>query len=335
MTRLKKIILSVLLSFSVLLLSFPNQSVSAHTSDLFPFIILSQYEAALDIGDEFYILAVTSNGKQATWKSSNSSVASVNTYGIVTAKKAGMAVITAKMTNAEASCIVTVNRTKISINKVSTSIEHGDAIKLTAVTSNGSTVTWKSSKKSIATVDEYGKVTGLRPGETIITASADGSTATCTVTVKLPTVILNKYSIALFRGQSFQLTADVSSSVTPTWKTNKKSVVIVDATGTVTAIKHGSAVITATVDGVSKTCEIIVQKPDITISANELTVKRGTKATISAIVSSGNLPTWSSSNSNIVSVNSKGEITALSKGKAYIYASEDGTKVRCTVIVTD
>jgi uncharacterized protein YjdB len=335
MKRLKKIILSVLLSSSVLFLSFPNQSASAYTSDLFPFIILSQYEAALDIGDELYILAVTSNGKQASWKSSNSSVVSVNTYGIVTAKKAGTALITAKITNAEASCIVTVNKTKISIDKSIISIEHGEAVKLTAVTSNGSPVTWKSRKKSVATVDEYGKVTGLKPGETTISASADGSTTTCTVTVKLPTIRLNKSSITLFRGQSFQLSADVSSSVIPSWKTNKKSVAIVDATGTVTAIKHGSAVITATVDGVSKTCEIIVQKPDITLTANELTVKRGSKTSLMAIVSSGNLPTWSSSNTNIISVNSKGVITALSKGKAYIYASEDGTKVRCIVTVTD
>ena len=93
--------------------------------------------------------------------------------------------------------------------------------------------------------------------------------------------------------------------------------------------------ITATVDGVAKTCEIVVQKPEITLSATELTLKKGEISSMKAIVSSGNTPVWSSSNTNNVSVNSYGDITALQKGTAYIYASEDGTKVRCRVIVTE
>ena len=121
------------------------------------------------------------------------------------------------------------------------SIEHGETLRLSAITSNDSPVTWKSSKKSIATIDEYGKVTGIKPGETTITANADGSSAVCTVTVKLPSVQMDKTSATLYRGKNLKLTATVSSGVKPTWKTNKKSVAIVDATGTVTAIKHGNS----------------------------------------------------------------------------------------------
>lgn len=330
MTHCKKIILSIILSLSIISLSIPSQTVSA-----FSFIIISQYKAIADIGDEIYISAFTSDGDQPTWKSSNSKIASVNTYGIVTAKKAGIAIITAKIKDAEASCEVVVNKTKVTLNKINASIERGENLKLSAITSNGSDVTWKSRKKSIATIDEYGKVTGVKPGETTITATADGTSVICTVTVKLPTVSLNKSSITLFRGQTAKLTASVSSNVNPSWKTNKKSVAIVDATGTITAIKHGTAIITATVDGVTKTCEIIVQKPEITLSSTELSLKKGDKTTLIATVSSNNTPVWSSSNSNVATINTKGVITAVGKGKAYIYATEDGTKVRCTVIVTE
>jgi uncharacterized protein YjdB len=335
MTKSIKTILSILLCLSISILFNPAQAVSALTSDSLSFVVLSQYKATLDIGDEIYILAITSSGKQAAWKSSNSKIASVNTYGIITAKKAGSAVITAKIKNAEASCYVTVNKTKITLDKTAASMEHGESLKLSAVTSNGSPVTWKSKKTSIATVDEYGKVTGMKPGEAIITAAADGSTASCTITVRLPEVRLNQSSATLYRGQTAKLAADVSSGITPKWKTNKKSVVIVDATGTVTAVKNGTAVITATVDGVSKSCEIIVQKPEIILSTCEIKLKTGEKAAITASVSSNNQPVWTISNSNVISVNSKGEITALAKGKAYVYASEDGTKVRCTVLVTE
>ncbi len=333
MKKTVKVLLSLILSLTILGFFAPTQGVFALTSD-FAFIILSQYKTTADIGDQLRIAAVSSTGKSVTWKSSDSKIASVNTYGVVTAKKAGIAMITAKIKNAEASCQVTVNKTKVSISKGTASIEHGETLQLSASTSNSSPVTWKSSKKSIATVDEYGKVTGLKPGETTITASADGTSATCQVTVKLPTVRLKQTSATLYRGQTLQLSATVSSSIKPTWKTNKSSVALVDATGTVTAIKHGTAIITATVDGVTQTCEITVQKPEITLSSTELTLKKGDSATLLATVSSKNRPTWTSSNSNVISVNAYGDIKALQKGKSYIYAAEDGTKVRCAVTVT-
>lgn len=335
MSRISKFFLSILLSISLILLSIPSQTVSAFPTDSIAFVILSRYDAVANIGDEINLIAVSTNGKQVTWKSSDSKIASVNTYGTVTAKKAGRAIITAKVKNAEASCQITVNKTKVVINKTSASIERDETLKLSATTSNGSIVTWKSSKSSIATIDENGTVTGIKPGKTTITVKADSTTATCIITVKSPTVKLDKTKVKLYRNQTVKLNATVSSKVNPTWKSNKKSVAIVDETGTVTAIKNGTAIITATVDGVSKTCEITVTKPDITLSSIELSLKKGEQKKLTATVSSGNLPVWTTSNSNIVSVNSNGEITALQKGTAYVYASEDGTKVRCVIKVTE
>jgi uncharacterized protein YjdB len=109
----------------------------------------------------------------------------------------------------------------------------------------------------------------------------------------------------------------------------------VDGSGSITAIKNGTATISAIVDKISAVCEVIVLKPEIQLSSTEITLKKGTSAAINATVSSGNPPIWSTSNANIVTVDSNGKITALQKGKAYIYACEDGTKVRCTVHVTE
>ena len=274
MSIFKKIYLPILLCIVLIGASLPNQTVSAAVSNPFPFILLTKYNATLDIGDELYIMAITSNLKQPTWKSSNSKVATVNTYGIITAKKAGSALITAKIKDAEASCYITVKKTQVSISYSTVYIQRGQTFKLSASTSNGSKVTWKSSKKSIATVDEYGMVTALKPGVTQIISTADGSTATCNFNVLSPTVKLNSTSVSLYRGQTLKLTASVSSKITPVWKTNKKSVAIVNKTGTITAIKHGSAIISATVDGVTAECNITVLQPQITLSKSELTLKK-------------------------------------------------------------
>lgn len=335
MSQIKKVILSILLCFILISLSFPIPKASALSTDSLAFILLSSYQETADIGDHIYLFAVASTGKSVTWKSSDSKIASVNTYGVVTAKKAGSAMITAKIKNAEASCLVMVNKTQIILNKTNVSLEHGEKVKLSATTSNGSEVTWKSSKKSVASIDDYGTVTAVKPGETTITAKADGTSVTCQIIVKSPTVKLSKSTVNLYRTQTTRLSATVSSGITPTWRTSKKSVAVVDETGTITAIKNGTATITATVDGVSKTCEVTVLKPDITLNQTEITLKKGESVTLTATVSSGNAPTWSSSNSEKVSVNSKGKITALQKGSAYIYAKEDGTKVSCKIKVTE
>ncbi len=335
MSYTRKTLFPMFLVFLLLSFSFPLQKTAASSNGSISFILLSKYSAKADIGKEFHILAITSNGSLPTWKSSNSAIASVNTYGKVTAKKAGTVTLTAKIRNAEASCKVTVNRTIISISKASASIERGEKLKLSASASNSSKIIWKSSKTSVASVDENGNVTGQKPGETVITAAADGSSASCRIKVKSPAVSLSKTRIALYRGRNFQLSASVSSGLMPVWKTNRPSVAVVDETGRVTAVKNGTATITATLDGVSRSCEVTVRRPDISLSSSEITLKKGTTFTLTAEVSSGNLPSWSSSNSYVAKVDSTGKITGVKKGTAYIYCWEDGTKVIAAVHVTD
>lgn len=332
---IKRITLSVFISFTLVILTTPYQYIQARSSNSIPFIILSHYRTNLDIGEELYIIPITSNGNLPTWKSSDSKIASVNTYGKVIGKKAGTVSITAKINKAEATCRITVNPTFVTINSGSTSIEHGGTTKLSAKASNNSPITWKSSKVSVATIDSNGLVTGFKPGETTITAKGRGGSATCKIRVKSPTIQLSQKKVKLYRNQTYKLTAKVSSGISPMWKINKKSIAIIDENGTITALKNGTAIITATLDGVRTTCELIVEKPDISLSPGDISIKIGASTMIKADVSSSNSPTWSTSNSNVATVNSKGTVVGISKGKAYIYAKEDGTSARCVVYVTD
>lgn len=323
--------LAVICMVSMLLV--PGERTNVYAASGYEYVLLTHYSKTLKIGDAFYLTAVTSSGKKPKFTSSDSRVASVNTYGKVTAKKAGTATITAKTARGEAECKVTVAKTAIQLNQSNISLENGSAARLTAKVSTGHPVTFRSSKTSVATVDEKGLITAKKPGKTLITVMADGTSVKCRVTVKTPKVSLNRTAVSMYRKKTVKLSVQTTSKSIPKWKTNKKSVAVVDNNGTVTAVKNGTALITVTVDGVSKTCEITVKKPVIRFDEPQVTLAVGRTKQIGLTVSSGIRPAFSSSNDRIATVDENGVIQARTAGKAYIYAKEDGTTERMTVIV--
>ena len=134
--------------------------------------------------------------KKCTWSSSNTSVATVDGNGKVTAKKAGTATITVKTANGKtASCNVTVQAvqavpTSVSLNKTSLTLDVSKSYTLAKTVSPSNAVTsytWSSSNTRVATVDSNGKVTAKKAGTATITVkTSNGKTATCKVTVNLP-----------------------------------------------------------------------------------------------------------------------------------------------------
>ena len=151
-------------------------------------------------GDSFTLTATVSpanaDNKSVSWKSSDATVAEVDATGKVTTVKPGTAVITVTTAdgNKTATCSVTVERkiipvTGVTVSPTSKTVTEGDSFTLTATVSpanaDNNSVNWQSSDATVAEVDATGKVTTVKPGTAVITATtADGSkTATCTVTV--------------------------------------------------------------------------------------------------------------------------------------------------------
>ena len=136
-----------------------------------------------------------------SWKSSNEEVAKVdvndNFTATVTAVGNGTATITATTYDSarkSATCKVTVktHATSIDLDPVSMNLAKGKSAAIKAAVDSDATdktVKWTTSDASIATVDKNGKVTGVDPGEAIITATADsgdGISAETKVSVFLP-----------------------------------------------------------------------------------------------------------------------------------------------------
>ena len=138
------------------------------------------------------------SNKNVTYSSSNESVATVSDIGVVTAVSNGTAVITVTTVdgNKTATCMVTVNIpsatvpvTGVSVSPTSKSLKVGETVQLTATISpqnaTNKTVTYVSSKPSVATVSDTGLVTAKVAGTTTITViTGDGNkTATSVITV--------------------------------------------------------------------------------------------------------------------------------------------------------
>ena len=261
--KIHRTILHVSLAFVLTIaLIFPcTDKAFAATDDSIPFVILSVYQKSIPIDGQFLLVAFTSNGKMPTFKSSKSSIASVNTYGVVTGKKSGTCTITAKIKRAEASCRVTVEKSVVTISDRRITMENGASLQLSATVSTGHDIKWRSSSSATVSVDETGLITAKKCGSATIRATADGVTATCKVTVKKPSLSLNQTQITLHPEDTFQLTANCSSTRPLKFRSSKSAVASVDESGLIIARKKGTAIITVSVDGVSRTCRVIVKQP--------------------------------------------------------------------------
>ena len=176
------------------------------TTPVKPSVKLDKTSLTLTKGKTYTLkTTVTGTNKAVSWSSSNSSVASVDKNGKVTAKTKGTATITAKVDGVSASCKVTVNepaKTTIKLDKTKVTLGAGEPCTLKATVSPSQKVTWTSSNPKLVKVDSNGKLTVTKDifnyfevEQTVkITAKAGNATATCTVTTNYERVY-HKYAI--------------------------------------------------------------------------------------------------------------------------------------------
>lgn len=219
-------------------------------------------------------------------------------------------------------------------------------------------ITWESSDNTVATVDETGKVVGEKAGEAIITAtSGDGKiTVECVFTVENEAVTGITLDGTDVTDGAVDGTLTIVPTITPsnatiktvTWSSSNKNTATVTAEGVVTYHAPGTAVITAKSDSnpdVEATRNITVLGTPVTsveIQDNEGTkiedevevvlplTGTNTKQLTAALNVGGSTPavdtvTWSSNNTNAVTVDDTGLLTAKAPGTAIItVTTKDG-----------
>ena len=171
----------------------------------------------------------------------------------------------------------------LTMNKTSVELTVGSSFALTV--SGADKVAFSSSDEAVATVSANGTVQAVSTGSAVITASAADTTATCRVAVTAavdqpdnpvtpdtpvtPSTPTGKdlvlQSIYGSRGQfSFNVgeTAPLEvdgTDATVTWSSSDSQIATVDASGVVTAVSSGKAIITASVEGQTLTIEALVR----------------------------------------------------------------------------
>lgn len=220
---------------------------------------------------ESTIVTTSLPGDFITWISDSESVATVdgaqtgNTNSIL-AIGAGTTTVTASNGTDTETFQVTVAETQIALDKTSATISVGQTVKLVATME----ASWASADSSVAKVGNDGVVTGVKAGTTAITAtSAEGTTATCMITVTEESkTTISETSLSIKVGETKTLTATVSGAdKTVAWTSSDAAIAKVEANGSVTGVKAGTATITATANGVSATCTVTVtaaeEKPSV------------------------------------------------------------------------
>ena len=210
-------------------------------------------------------------GAEVGWTSSDPSVASVGTTGVITAEGNGTARVTARFGALAGSVEVTVAAAPASVEIAPTAAPLaaiGETVQLSATVrdANGTVIPnaqlrWASSLSGVARVDSAGLVTAAANGDAEIVATAGDASATVTVTVEQKAVLIEitpGNDMALELGGSAQLTAiardgngEPVGNVEIQWISSAPETVTVDRNGLATAHGFGVATVTARAGGAS------------------------------------------------------------------------------------
>ena len=222
-----------------------------------------------------YTPSDTTDEKKVTWKSDNEGVAKVASDGTVTAVKAGTATITATTSNGKsASCTVTVKAAPVVVDKtkLQEAIKKYDAYKESDYASG-----WSEFEKALADAKTIHEKADATQAE-VDSARKKLEEAAGNLVEKKPisSIALNKTKLELEEGTSEKLTVSYTPSDTTdekkvTWKSDNESVAKVSSDGTVTAVKEGTATITATTaNGKSASCTVTVKAAPVVVDKTKL-----------------------------------------------------------------
>ncbi len=290
--------------------------------------VLEPKEITLKLGETDSATIAITNRDQLTgevrFESSDEEVATVNADGVVTAVGKGACTISAIAGEAGANCAVTVyapaDDFELSVSK--TELKTGERAQLSATFPQYTYgVVGYSCDTALASISSDGIVTATGRGECTITATMGDKSHTVTIALfTLPDAIsVSADKTRLAVGETAKASVSLPEYTyadSVDYSSSDKNVALVDADGKITAVRGGTATITAAV-GEAK-ADITITVFDVTLGEMRLSVgsKGQMPTTISGESTSG--ATYESSDESVVTVSESGLISALKVGEATV-----------------
>jgi uncharacterized protein YjdB len=224
-------------------------------------------------------------------------------------------------------------------------------------------VTWSSSNPSVATVNSSGLATAVSLGTATITATSatpssysttgsSGSTTLTVTTTNLSSVAVTPVNPSISVGAIQQFTAtgtysngtsnDITTQVT--WSSSNPSVATVDSTGLAIAVSIGTTTITATSGSISASTTLTVNSAtlsSIAVTPADRIILVGTTQQFTATGTYSDTTshdittqvTWSSSETSVATIDSKGLTTAHKIGRTTITATSGSISASTSLTV--
>lgn len=218
----------------------------------------------------------------------------------------------------------------VELSETSYSMVVGDSLLLKAVITpsdaTDQTVNWDSSEESVAVVSSSGLVSAVGKGTCVITASVDGKSARCAITVQdktiaVESIVLSEDTLLL----GIDDTATLIATIRPenatereiTWTSSNPEIATVSDQGEVVALQEGTCTVTVSAGGKSAECVVTVSRnvipvKEVILSETSLTLKEGESYTLTATVTPADATertvTWKSGNPDVATVSDEPQI---------------------------
>lgn len=294
---------------------------------------ISHKEATFYVGDEGQ-LGIENAYPDIKWETSNAAVATV-ANGHIWTMGPGKATLKATSNGQTVKCVVTVKKRvpRLDQTKVTLLTDQKVVLNILDKANPEDVVQWSSNKKKIASVNEFGEVTGLKKGKAVITAKIGKKKYKATVTVKKRQIKINPAKTTIEKNQHiFLQLLNKKDEDQAVWTTSNDKVVIVAQSGEIAGVKPGKATITAQVGKQKAKAEITVKAKPLSLSETKIEMDEESDEALSINNYENQKVEWSSSDESIATVEN-GIIHAKKEGTVTITATIDKKDYTCKVTV--